>query len=150
MALSAREIRWLFVIVGLYIGGWIFSTTELRYWWSGRYATATMLSREEYEVGRSERPVRMVALTYAFRDEETGKDREESQNLRLGTLTDYADPQVEIQYLPGVEGRSRIPSPTNRYFSVVFLVFNAVVAGIAFWGWRLMKADTWAFKPGRR
>jgi len=147
MSLSARETRWLLLIIALYVGGWCLSAKEIRYWCHGRDTTATVVNQEEHTVGSKQR-VRIVRLTYTFRDEETGADRRES--LELQTLSGFNDPQFRVQYLPGVDGKSRMASDAGRYLAIGFLVANAALAGVAFWGWRLMKADTWAFRPGRR
>jgi hypothetical protein len=147
---SSREIKALILIPLAYIAGWSLCIEEIRYWLRGRDVIAQVVDRHEYEIERGKRAVKMVKLTYSFADPESGAERTESLDLRIGTLTDYSEPQLAIQYLPGIERASRLPYALSRYFAVVFLAGNALLAIVAFWVWRMVRDDTWAWKPGRR
>lgn len=146
----SRQIKALILIPLAYIAGWSLCIEEIRYWLRGRDVLAQVVDRQEYEIQRGPRAVKMIKLTYSFPDAGSEIERTDSLDLRIGTLTDYSEPQLAIQYLPAIAGASRLPSALSRYFAVVFLAGNVLLGVVAIWAWRVVRADTWAWKPGRR
>lgn len=142
-----NEFRmYAFAICGLLVM-WMLSVTELRYWIWGEAATARIVERAEEIKPRDDRPpVTFVVLSITYPDPKAGAEQNERLSYAKPTVEDEKAEHVEIEFIPGVSGTARQRTVFGRYFAVLFLGSQALFVLVVIWGWRMARADTWAWK----
>ena len=131
---EVAKFKWLLFAGIAFLLSAYFSWHELKYAVWGATAEATIVRTfETTEAGRrgTRRHIRIVEYNFANED---GARRRERDDVSLDWTV--PDDKVTVQYLPGVEGSSRIKGNSNMLAVWIFL---GCLAWLGFAGYRLYR-----------
>lgn len=135
-----RKFKRIIIAIALFfICGW-FAVGELRYMAFGNTADATVTELFETKKSRRWSQYSMLAVRYSFTDED-GTTRTERDDVPLdwepadgSTLA--VGSKTPVEYLPGVEDKSRLSGNGDTFALVIFLIALAAIAAFGVWLWR--------------
>ena len=135
-----RKFKWIITGIALFlIFGW-FAAGEVRYLAFGETADARVTELFETKKSRRWSQYSMLAVRYTFTDGDgtTRAERDDvppdwettdGSTLAVGSTT-------PVEYLPGVEGKSRLSGNGNTFALVIFLIAVLAIAAFGVWLWR--------------
>ncbi len=144
---TSGQMKYAFGLFLLFCASIFMSCEELNYWMSGRTTAATIVDRQLVTVrGRRFSEKEQLRIGYKFTDAE-GLKREGYWLRDPDDCGIPTEPKVEIEYLRGQFGRSRIAGDRQWTWPILML---GIPLGVAAWCWVYVRRETSRPLTGKR